>query len=283
MTITINKYNKFSIVIPVYETHLNTKKLFDSFSKYLNEFIVELIFVVDLPTKEFLLKVKSFKQKNIKVILIINDKKVGYGKALQMGILKASHEKIYTMDVDNQHKIQDIIKLNNVFNNNPNLIFLIGQRTIENNIIRNFAKKFIKYLNFFVSGSYIIDSLSGMKGYRSTYIKKIINEFKLPNGMAFSDIISNIYFIFFRNKIKEVPINVRNRNFGESKVQKRDFFIIIFNIIILNSKYNSLILNSYLIVILAFLKVGIIFYLLPVLFFLMTTMLRIKLNRIINI
>ena len=122
-----------------------------------------------------------------------------------------------------------------------------------------------------------------MKGYRSTYIKKIINEFKLPNGMAFSDNISNIYFIFFRNKVKEIPIDIRNRIFGESKVQKRDFFTIIINIIILNSKYNSLILNSYLIVILAFLKVGIIFYLLPVLFFLMSTMLRIKLNRIINI
>ena len=283
MTITINKGNKFSVVIPVYETHLNTKKLFDSFYKYLNKFIVELIFVVDLPTEEFLLKVKSFRQKNIKIILITNDKKVGYGKALQMGILKASHEKIYTMDVDNQHKIQDIINLNDVFNNNPNLIFLIGQRTNENNIIRNFAKKFIKYLNFFISGSYIIDSLSGMKGYRSIYIKKIICEFKLPDGMAFSDIISNIYFIFFKNKVKEIPINIRNRTFGASKVKKRDFFIIIANMIILNSKYNSLILNSYIIVILALLKVGIIFHLLPILFFLMSTMLRIKLNRIINI
>lgn len=187
---------KLAVLIPSYNELNNIKKIV----KYKYNFLVVDDYSSD-GTNIFL------KEKKIKFLR--NKKNLGYEKSLIKGMKTLMHKKyqtICTIDADIEHPIKKIDVLYRYFKKN-NLDILVCNRKSQNRFLE-------KVLSFFFFKNYKIkDPISGMKFYKTSSLKKIIN-----NCSDNYFLVELIYFGIQKNyKIKNFEIKTK-KNINNSKI-----------------------------------------------------------------
>jgi glycosyltransferase involved in cell wall biosynthesis len=202
------------IIIPAYNEEKNIDKVL---KKIISSGIDMDILVINDGSRDN--TVDIVKRNNIKVIS--NPFNLGYGGALQTGFKYAvtkGYQFVIQFDADGQHQVQDILTIKTELEKGEADI-VIGSRFIgKGNFKTGFLKKVVIDLMRFLikasTGTVVTDPTSGLKGLSKrtyTYYSKMGG---FPNDYPDADLL--IAMLKLKYKIKEVPIDVLQRDFGTS-------------------------------------------------------------------
>lgn len=227
---------KYSIVLPVYnEEHIISDTISNIIALFHRENLeCEVITVDDGSTDESASVLQNLAGKyprQLKVITHPYNK--GNGATIKTGIKHTEGDIIICMDVDGQHDPNDIPKMLPYLNDYD---LVVGARPFKSDgtWYRNLANKFYNWLASTLTGFRIKDLTSGFRIFRADVVKKFYHLF--PQRFSYPT-TSTLALIKCGYNIKYVPINIRSRQAGASKINLfRDglrFTTIIFKIIIL--------------------------------------------------
>ena len=158
---------------------------------------------------------------------------VNYGltSVIQLGMkyaYKMGYDIIVQFDGDCQHQakyLKDLI--NEIENNNCNIV--VGSRFInckKPKSLRMLGSNLISFCIKLVTGKKIIDTTSGMRAYDKKAIEEFVNNVSLtpePDTL--------VYMMKRGMTIKEVPVEMNEREFGESYIRPLKSIEYMFNII----------------------------------------------------
>lgn len=143
------------------------------------------------------------------VVVLDHSINLGAGAATQTGIAYAVSNGaniIVTIDADLQHNPDDLIKLINVLRKD-NCDLVIGSRFLQKNDIPNsriFFNKIANVVSWFLTGTYLSDSQSGLKAFNHTLARHLDLKY---DGFEFCmEIIKEAKSN--KLKIKEIPVFV---------------------------------------------------------------------------
>lgn len=199
--------NKISVIIPCYNEEKTIERVIKSIPKEVFEIIV-----VDNNSTDKTAQIS----KNLGA-RVLEEKKQGYGFALQRGFKKAKGDIIVTLDGDGQYPAEKILELIEYFEKN-NLDFLNCSRFPLKNkkslpFLRIFGNRLLSFIASFLFLKKITDSQSGMMIFKKEILKKI----KLESGdMPISEELK-IKTIFNKFKYGEINIPYYPRE-GKSKL-----------------------------------------------------------------
>ena len=217
-----------SIIIPTLNEEKNIFKLYDEIEKKIKCRSYEIIYVDDDSSDKTQNNILSLKKrkKNVKYLF---RKQKNLSTAFLDGIKISESKYVVLMDADLQHSPNDINILYNTIKKND-LDIVIGSRFLKNSsnysgsiksIIRlSLSKSFIFFINF-LFGLNVTDPLAGffiakkksLKNKKSLYKKgfKILLDFLIVNKKKL--------------KVKDVPIKVNKRLYGNSKLNFKIFYL----------------------------------------------------------
>jgi glycosyltransferase involved in cell wall biosynthesis len=227
---------KYSVVLPVYNEE---EVIPTTISNIIQVFVRmdldwEIITVDDGSTDSSPTVLKDLKSEfpqSLKIVRHPYNK--GNGATIKTGIKAATGDYIICMDIDGQHDPEDILKML-PFLEDYDLI--VGARPFkkESTWYRNLANKFYNKLASGLTGFKIKDLTSGYRIFRADVVKKFYHLF--PQRFSYPT-TSTLALLKGGYNIKYVPINIRPRQAGTSKVKLfKDgiqFTTIIFKIILL--------------------------------------------------
>lgn len=168
-----------SIVIPVYKSSKSLEIIAQQISKLQEQtgYLFDLIFVNDSPGyKETMVSLKRIVKLNKNVRYYTLRKNQGQHTALLVGMQKATGDFIITMDDDLQNPVNEIPKLINAIDENPNIdaIFAVPQyKNKQHNLWRNF-------------GSYSLNKID------SIFLKKPKGLIKSPFRIMRRDLVKTV-------------------------------------------------------------------------------------------
>lgn len=156
----------------------------------------------------------------------------GNGAAIKTGIKAARGEWICCMDADGQHNPSDIFEMM-AYTDQYDLI--VGARPHgRQKKHREFANQLYNHLASWVTNFPIEDLTSGFRLFRASVIKRFVPLF--PSGFSYPT-TSTLVMLKTGHNVKYVPIDIRPRQGGKSKIQiLKDgwrFVVIILKIIML--------------------------------------------------
>tara|TARA_B100000902_G_scaffold118669_1_gene119176 strand:+ start:1116 stop:1820 length:705 start_codon:yes stop_codon:yes gene_type:complete len=216
---------KISIIVPVFNEEKSLKKLFKKLqSLKFNNNKKEIVVVNDGSTDNSLNILKKFKK-----IKVLSQKNQGKGKAVQLGISKATGEYVVVQDSDLEYSPKDITRMYKS-KNNLKKISIYGSRYLP--LYFGFIPKYYKgqnlssyianivfiFLFFLLYQRLITDPLTGYKLYEKKFFKN--NPIKSKGFEADHEITAKL--IKNNYKIIEIPINYKPRTKAEGK--KINFF-----------------------------------------------------------
>ncbi len=211
-----------SFVIPTYNEHGNIDRLINELNQISKDLNItyEIIVIDDNSQDGTIQDIKKLQKIQQNLILIVRKKRLGVGSAHLDGFNYAKGDLLISMDADLSHsplKIPEFIKKINDQND-----LVIGSRFMqkggtEQKLIRRVTTKMG---NHFLSIFFAIPITDFTSGYRA--IKKDLwNQIK---GCKFSKknsflIETIIYSKELKAKISEIPIFIKEREIGKSKVR----------------------------------------------------------------
>lgn len=227
---------KYSIVLPVYnEEHILPTTIGEIVQVISSQELEwEAVMVDDGSTDDsaaVLRQMATRYPQKIKVVSHPYNK--GNGAAIKTGIKHAEGDIIICMDVDGQHDPRDILKML-PFLEDYDLV--VGTRLFKKDgtWYRNLANRFYNWLASSLTGFKIRDLTSGFRIFRAEVVKKFYHLF--PQRFSYPT-TSTLALLKGGYNIKYIPINIRPRQAGASKIRLfRDglrFTSIIFKIILL--------------------------------------------------
>jgi glycosyltransferase involved in cell wall biosynthesis len=157
----------------------------------------------------------------------------GNGHSIKQGIRAARGEVIACMDADGQHDPNDLIRMLPFM---ADYELVVGSRHESNSGLwyRDFANRFYNLLASRLTDFPIRDLTSGFRLFKASVVKKYVHLF--PVGFSYPT-TSTLVFLKSGYSVKYLPINIRPRQAGASKITLfRDgwrFLIIIFKVIVL--------------------------------------------------
>lgn len=225
-------YNNFLIIIPTYNESENIRLLIDKLDVHGFH-----ILVVDdnSPDNTFDI-VKNHKNYGINLFGLLRTVERGYGKSVIDGFkyaIQNDYEYVIQMDADFSHRIEDLLKMCILAQNND---LVIGSRYVKGSSIEGwglYRKNLSKYANLFAKASTKSDINDLTSGFR------IYSKY-LYNNIEFDDIVSNGYSFlveiiakipYQKYKILEFPITFIDRKSGKSKMGFKIIFESIINLI----------------------------------------------------
>ncbi len=227
---------KYSIVLPVYNEEtiipVTIGKIIEVFVQ--KDLDWEVVAVDDGSSDNSFAVLKEMESEfpqSLKVVHHPYNK--GNGAAIKTGIKVASGDYIVCMDIDGQHDPEDILKMLPYLDEYD---LVVGARPFKNDgsWYRNLANKFYNQLASSLTGFKIEDLTSGYRIFRADVVKKFYHLF--PQRFSYPT-TSTLALLKGGYNIKYVPINIRPRQAGASKIRLfRDgfrFTTIIFKIILL--------------------------------------------------
>jgi len=235
---------KYVIVIPTYNERLNIEKLIKKI--FATDLDIDILFVDDKSPDKTGDYIKRVQKRNTHIYLIEGDKK-GLGDAYKRGFLYAIeklHAKyIIQMDADLSHDPKYIDTLIKESKNND---VVIGSRYIDGGSIPNewsFTRRMnSKFGNVFTKSVLKIpynDCTSGFKIIKTSVFDKDIIRSINSNGYLFQ--VEILYYFYKKHlKIKEIPIEFKDRSLGASKLSLKDIFEYFSRINKIKNKYNRL-------------------------------------------
>jgi len=141
---------------------------------------------------------------------------MGYGFALKKGIKAATTPLVLTMDGDNQHCVEDVVKLYQVHKMIKDCRMVIGCRwDLREKFIRRMGRKCLNFLASVLVGHYLVDLNSGMRIFERklavAYEPILCDVFSFTTSLTMS-------FLGDKHKMVWLPIEVRPRAHGKSHV-----------------------------------------------------------------
>ena len=147
---------------------------------------------------------------------------LGYGAALQTGYRYAflkGYEYCLQFDADGQHNPTDLNRMADAFNQQTADI-IIGSRFLNKSKSspipwkKKIAISFFRTIIFRLTGMKITDPTSGFKGFSRKVFTFYSQQGQYPADFPDADILIHMLLNNFR--IKEIPVTMREREFGES-------------------------------------------------------------------
>ncbi len=229
---------KTLIIIPTLNEKDNIKKIFSKI-KNLNSFL-NILFVDDNSNDGTQEEILNLAKK--KFVNYIFRKKRGIGSAHRDGIkwaIKKNFDFCVTIDADGAHNPSLILKMLKIIKKNPNNIHIVNtNRFLKKNSLYgwSFLRIAITTIRFFLVKIFLnttLDSSGGLRLYNLKRIKK--KYFNLPKNNEYFYLIESLYYYEKLGlKIIEIPIKLKIRDYGSSKM---NFYHVI------NSLYLLLILS----------------------------------------
>ena len=221
---------RISIIIPTLNEEKNIFKIYYKIKKYLLDKNYEIIFVDDKSSDNTRYKILSLSNQYSNIRYIFR-KERNLSTAFLDGVNKAKGKYIVLMDSDLQHSPTDINQMLNILNN-TNYDFVIGSRFLKNSgyysvtiksKIRILLSKFFIFLINILFKIRVSDPLSGFFICKKNSL--IDNKNLYKNG--FKILLDYLIVKKKRLKIKEIPITINKRLYGNSKLNIKIFLIFI--------------------------------------------------------
>lgn len=198
---------KVLIIIPAYNEELNIIKTVNDVKDNTNYDYI----VINDGSKDKTEKI--CKDNNINMVsLPIN---YGLASAVQLGMkfaLENDYDVAIQFDGDGQHQAKELNKLVRAIEEGNNIV--IGSRFVDENkpkTMRMLGSNLISFMIKLTTGKEIRDSTSGMRAYDKEVIKELVYN---PGLSPEPDTI--VYMLKKKKKIKEVQVQMKEREFGES-------------------------------------------------------------------
>ncbi len=216
--------DKLSIVIPVY----NEEDAVGSFLEELYIFLKsqniewEIVIVNDASSDNSLKVIEGFvSQKNMEErFKVVNQPfNRGYGASIKRGIVEARYDWILTIDADGQHIPSDIEKLLNTASENIQMVIGTRDANHKQKTSRKIGKAILSLVAQYLTGYRLPDLTSGLRLFQKKYFVKYFSI--LPRGFSLST-TSAIAFLNDGFNVVFIPINIRERKSGKSKVKAYD-------------------------------------------------------------
>jgi len=229
------------IVLPVLNEAENIKNFIEQVEKNIDINSVKILVVDDYSPDGTADIVKDL-QHSYENIYLIQNNKTGLGNAYKKGFKYATEnldaEILIEMDSDFSHPPELIKELISEIDNGAD--FVIGSRYIKGgsipenwNLFRKMNSKYGNIFARFIAGlKNVHDCTSGFRAIRADFIKKINLDRLNVQGYSFQ---MNILFECVRldAKIKEIPLNFKDREKGKSKLRLKDIIEFMINSVIL--------------------------------------------------
>lgn len=198
---------KVLIIIPAYNEELNIVKTVNDVTSNTNYDYV----IVNDGSKD---KTKEIcEQNNFNIIsLPIN---YGLTSAVQVGMkyaLNNDYDVAIQFDGDGQHQAKELSKLVKEVENGEDIV--IGSRFVTKSkpkTMRMLGSNLITFITKLTTGKTIKDPTSGMRAYNQEVIKDLVYN----SGLS-PEPDTIVYMLKKKKKIKEVQVEMREREFGES-------------------------------------------------------------------
>ncbi|GAB4500241.1 MAG: glycosyltransferase family 2 protein [Anaerolineales bacterium] len=137
----------------------------------------------------------------------------GNGSAIKSGIRTAKGEWICCMDADGQHDPRDIFEM---LKYTEQYDLVVGVRPVgKQQKYREFANAFYNRLASWLTGFKIEDLTSGFRLFKGSLVKLFVPLF--PSGFSYPT-TSTLVMLKTGHNVKYVPINIRPRQGGRSKI-----------------------------------------------------------------
>jgi len=214
---------KSLIAIPTYNELGNIDNLVKSILIETDN--TDILFIDDNSSDGTLELINKHKEKNTKIKLILNKKKMGVGNA-HLNAIKYAYEKNYelliTMDADFTHNPSYIKNMIEAMEDND---VVIGSRHEKHDSIKSWPifRKLLTQSAYFFTKFFLKINFDATSGFRLYNLKKI-------NSVFFDDVKSKSYSFFIETsfkfndelKIKTLPIDMPIRFAEKSKMKFKD-------------------------------------------------------------
>jgi len=206
-----------SIVVPAYNEEAVMARFLDACMKDIRlDQPFEVVIVNDGSVDATQEIVRGFQEKYPSIRLVDHAVNRGLGKALETGLAAANGDIVVTMDSDLTHPpamIRDLVE------GMAGVDFCIASRYVKGGGMegvpawRVFVSRGANLFFDLILWTRIQDLSAGFKAYRAAHIKKVIIR---ASGFECQMEIM-LYFIKNRLKYREIPLVLKNRQFGTSK------------------------------------------------------------------
>lgn len=209
-------YLNISAVFPAYNEEKNLEELIIRVDQALKKyFTIYEIIVVDDGSKDNSVNVlKKLQKKYSHLVIIVNEKNLGYGSALKKGLCAARYELIFFSDADNQFDLNEIGLLLSKIDENDAVIGFRKNR--KDGAYRKINAWIWNTLNFIFYKITIKDIDCAFK----LFTKKILDTIDVSSLSSTSPMINSEIIIKLKKrsaKIKQIPITHFSRKKGISR------------------------------------------------------------------
>lgn len=226
---------EISVIIPCFNEASSVARVLDHLLAAADPKLFTIIAVNDGSTDNTLEILKAYSSR---ITLLSWDKNRGYGIALRQGIRAAKTPWVATFDADNQHRVEDLVKL---AGERANFHAVIGVRdsASKKQLSRRFGKYVLRTLANAVVGQKIPDINCGLRLLRREVMLRIL-PLTCP---TFSFSTSTLLCLLFMNyEVNYVQVTTRQRIGKSSVSQARDGFQTILIILSLAMLFNPLLI-----------------------------------------
>lgn len=211
-----------SVVIPMYNEEENVVKTLEEVNNVLENFDeFEIIVVDDGSTDKTYHLADKLLSSNPNIRLLKHPVNMGMGRALRTGFEKAKGDVVVTIDADLSYDPSFIPKL--IYELDQSTDIVIGSQYMAGGKTENIPplRLFISKSANKIVGYAMADNISTVTGVLRAYRKEVLDSVELEsNGTKINpEIISKARAVGFN--IKEIPVTLKGRELGKSKVRFR--------------------------------------------------------------
>jgi dolichyl-phosphate beta-glucosyltransferase len=225
-----------SLIFPVFNEQQRIKSSLNKIKKFIDSSklqYIEIIFIDDGSTDKTCLIIKNFfvkilKKKNVKLILLKNNRNYGKGYSLKKGVAYSNAKWVLTLDIDLSVNINQFQKwsLNNSSLSKQSYYIYLGSRNHPNSKVTSSYFRYslgyvFKFLVFVLFQLTYQDTQCGYKLYKKETAKKLFS--KLRDNRFAHDIEIILIANLMKISIKEMPVKWIHK-----KGSKLNIFIDIF-------------------------------------------------------
>jgi len=212
-----------SLIIPMYNEEDNVlitlnevKKVLETYPSY------QIVAVDDGSSDQTLALLEEYASENPELVILKHPVNMGMGRALRTGFEKAEGDVIITLDADLSYDPKYITELIQELHEN-HLDIVIGSQYMAGGETEDipFIRLFISKMANKIVGYALDKNISTVTGILRAYRKEVIDSIEIEaTGTEINpEILSKAIAIGF--EVREIPVKLKGRKLGESKVQFR--------------------------------------------------------------
>jgi len=212
-----------SLILPMYNEEDNViitlnevKKVLQTYERY------QIVAVDDGSSDRTLELLEEYARENPELLVLKHPVNMGMGRALRTGFEKAEGDVIITLDADLSYEPQYITQLIQELHQN-HLDIVIGSQYMTGGETEDipFIRLFVSKMANKIVGYALDKNISTVTGILRAYRKEVLDSIEIEaTGTEINpEILSKAIAIGF--EVKEIPVKLKGRKLGESKVQFR--------------------------------------------------------------